>query len=188
MGDITHILLNWSSESKDRRGRVIAALYAELRRSAAAHLRGERDGDLQPTALVNEAYLRLVNIDRMNLDGRQHFLGLAGRVMREILVDEARRQTAKKRDRGLKTRFTGEHASDDVPVVDILQIDGLLNRLAEIEPVYVDLFEARAFAGMTIDETSALLNLSPSTVKRKWKAAVAWLNEQTGDAGDRSPS
>ncbi|MEM1437336.1 MAG: ECF-type sigma factor [Pseudomonadota bacterium] len=180
MSDITEILQNWSDESSEDRGRVISALYDELRRNAAAHLRRERHAELQPTSLVNEAYLRLIQIDRIDLKGRTHFLGLAGRIMREILVDEARRMQAKKRDRGLQTRLTGEHAGADLPITDLLQLDELLNELEAIDPVYVKLFEARAFAGMTIEEAAEVLELSPSTVKRKWKVALAWIQDHVG--------
>lgn len=182
MSDITEILQNWSDGSSEDRGLVIAALYDELRRNAAAHLRNERHADLQPTSLVNEAYLRLININRIDLNGRQHFLGLAGRIMREILVDEGRRLRAQKRDHGLQTRFTGEHLGSDMPVSDIVELDEMLNELEAVDPVYVQLFEARAFAGMTIEEAAELLDLSASTVKRKWKVTVAWLQERLGQA------
>ena len=185
MSDITEILQNWSNESSDDRGRVIAAMYDELRRNAAAHLRNERHADLQPTSLVNEAYMRLINITRIDLKGRNHFLGLAGRIMREILVDEARRMRAAKRDHGLQTRFTGEHVGSDMPISDILELDEMLTALEEIDPIYVKLFEARAFAGMTIEEAADVLDMSPSTVKRKWKVALAWIREHADSANEQ---
>ena len=178
MTEVTQVLLNWSKVSHDDRGKVIAALYDELRRHAARHI--GKDGNaigLQPTVLVNEAYMRLVNIDRIDLNGRSHFFGLAGRIMREILVDEARRLRAKKRDLALQTRLTGEYANDDIPIPDILELDETLNGLEAIDPIYVKLFEARVFAGMTIEETAQVLELSTSSVKRKWKVAVAWIKE-----------
>ena len=178
MGDVTEILLNWSNESKESRDQVVAAMYAELRRNAAGYLRGERDIELQPTALVNEAYLRLVRADRIDLDGRSHFLGIAGRIMREILVDQARRLRTQKRDHARNTRFTGDQPGADLPAADLLHIDRLLQRLEEIDPVYVQLFEYRAFAGMTIEESASLLALSPATVKRKWQSALAWIKEE----------
>lgn len=179
MSDVTQILQNWSNESSEERGRVIAALYDELRRNAANHLRGERGVvELQPTSLVNEAYMRLIKIDRIDLQGRSHFMGLAGRIMREVLVDEARHLRAKKRDHGLQTRFTGEFIGNDTPLNDILYVDQLLTDLEAIDPEFVRLFEARAFAGMTIEETATELNMSSSTVKRKWKVVMAWLKER----------
>ena len=183
MNDVTQILLNWSNESENGRGQVVAALYDELRHNAARHLSKESNQpDLQPTMLVNEAYMRLVNINRIDLSGRTHFFGLAGKIMREILVDEARRMRAKKRDVALKTQFSDDVVNDDVPVSDILELDELLKGLEEIDPLYVQLFEARAFAGMTIEETAEALGIGTATVKRKWKVAMAWINEHHGDA------
>lgn len=187
MSDVTQILQNWSKESSEERGRVIAALYDDLRRNAANHLRGERGViELQPTSLVNEAYMRLIKIDRIDLQGRSHFLGLAGRIMREVLVDEARHLRAKKRDHGLQTRLTGEFLGNDTPLSDILQVDRMLTELEAIDPVFVKLFEARAFAGMTIEETAVAMDLSSSTVKRKWKVVVAWLTEHAREGDDAS--
>ncbi|MGI9327724.1 MAG: ECF-type sigma factor [Pseudomonadales bacterium] len=181
MSDVTQILRNWSKESEHGRGQVVAALYDELRRNAARHLNGESaSADLQPTVLVNEAYMRLVNINRIDLSGRTHFFGLAGKIMREILVDQARRMRAKKRDVALQTQFADDIVSDDLPVSDILELDEVLKGLEAIDPVYVQLFEARAFAGLTIEETAETLGMSTATVKRKWKVAVAWIKEQHG--------
>lgn len=185
MSDVTNILQNWSNESSEERGRVVAALYDELRRNAANHLRGERGVvELQPTSLVNEAYMRLIKIDRIDLQGRSHFMGLAGRIMREVLVDEARHLRAKKRDHGLQTRFTGEILGNDTPLNDILYVNDLLTDLEAIDPEFVRLFEARAFAGMTIEETATEMGMSSSTVKRKWKVVLAWLKEKA----DSEPS
>ncbi len=182
MNDVTQILLNWSNESHDDRGQVVAALYDDLRRNAAQHI--NKDGnrpDLQPTLLVNEAYMRLVNINRIDLAGRTHFFGLAGKIMREILVDEARKLRAKKRDIALQTQFEDDVVNDDLPVSDILELDEILNGLEEVDPTYVQLFEARAFAGMTIEEAAEALGMSTATVKRKWKVTVAWIKEHHGD-------
>lgn len=181
MEDVTQILMNWSNEPENQRGQVVAALYDDLRRNAARHIYkdGERP-DLQPTMLVNEAYMRLVNINRIDLSGRTHFFGLAGKIMREILVDEARRMRAKKRDIALQTQFDDEAVNDDLPVSDILELDELLVGLEEVDPLYVQLFEARAFAGMTIEETADALGIGTATVKRKWKVVVAWIKENHG--------
>lgn len=189
MSDITEILQNWSNHSESERGEVIAALYDELRRNAANHLRRESGViELEPTSLVNEAYLRLLKVDKMDIAGRSHFFGLAGRIMREILVDEARRLTAKKRDQALNTRFTGDIVGKDMPLIDILAMDEFLNELEAIDPMYVKLFEARAFAGMTIEEAAQALDLSPSTVKRKWKVAMAWLINRADSSQSDTPS
>ncbi len=182
MNDVTEILLNWSNESENDRGQVVAALYDELKQNAARHLHRENNQpDLHPTVLVNEAYMRLVNINRIDLSGRTHFFGLAGKIMREILVDEARRMRAKKRDVALKTQFEDDIVNDDLPVSDILELDELLKGLEEIDPVYMQLFEARAFAGMTIEETADALGMGTATVKRKWKVVMAWIKENHGN-------
>ncbi len=173
--EITEIIQHWSSVSDDAKGRVVAALYEQLRRNAASHLRGESHVDLQPTSLVHEAYDRLVNVSRIDLHSRSHFLGLAGRIMRQVLVDEARRRRAQKRDVGLQTQFTERYFGEQVQFTDILELEEMLQALEEIDPQYVLLFEARAFAGMTVEETAASLGMSPSTVKRRWKVVLAWL-------------
>lgn len=178
MDDVTQILANWSRASPEAKGRVVAALYEELRRGAARHLRGEVQVDLQPTALVSEAYVRLVRVNRMDLAGRTHFFGLAGRLMREVLVDEARRMRAQKRDRGLETRLTGDHLGSGVAVGDLVEVDDLITRLRRIDPVYADLVDARVFAGLTLEEAAAALDLPLGTAKRKWRVATTWLKEQ----------
>jgi RNA polymerase sigma factor (TIGR02999 family) len=134
--------------------------------------------ELQPTLLVHEAYLRLVKASNVDLQGRTHFLGLAGRVMRQILVDEARRFNAGKRDRALQTRLTGDHENGEPAVHDIIELSELLDGLEQVDPLYVQIFEARAFAGMTFEECSETLEISVSSVKRKWKITLAWLKEQ----------
>ena len=180
MSDITNVLQNWSRQPESERGRVIAKLYEELRRNAANHLRRESGAvEWQPTSLVNEAYLRLVKVNKMDMTSRSHFFGLAGRIMREILVDEARRASAKKRDHGLRTRLTDDIVGEEMPLIDILTVNDLLNELEKIDPVYVQLFEARAFAGMTIEEAAESLGMSASSVKRKWKVAMAWLVDRS---------
>ena len=179
--DVTRILQNWSNEDADERGQVVAVLYDQLRQNAANQLRNESNAELQPTSLVNEAYIKLVNISRIDLKGRAHFLGLAGRIMREILVDDARRRRAQKRDQALHTRFTGDYIDSQLPVSDLLELDRLLHSLEELDPVYVKLFEARAFAGMTIQETAEAYEMSPSSVKRKWKVTLAWMRVQMNE-------
>ncbi len=177
--DVTQILKNWANESDDARGQVVGAMYDELRKNAQNHLRHEhRMDDLQPTLLVHEAYIRLIKASNVDLAGRTHFLGLAGRIMRQILVDEARRFNAGKRDRALQTRLTGEHVNGAPAVHDILELSDLLDGLEKIDPLYVQIFEARAFAGMTFEECAETLKISVSSVKRKWRIALAWIEEQ----------
>lgn len=178
--DVTQILHNWADASDDARGQVVGAMYEVLRNNAKNHLRKEnQQNELQPTMLVHEAYLRLVKVSNVDISGRTHFLGLAGRIMRQILVDEARRFNAGKRDRALKTRLTGEHSSQAPAVHDIIELSELLDGLEELDPLYVQIFEARAFAGMTFEECASVLDISVSSVKRKWKVATVWLEEQS---------
>jgi len=178
--EITQILKDWPNASESDRGQVVAAMYKELRRNAQNHLRHEhRMNDLQPTLLVHEAYIRLVKAANVEIASRTHFLGLAGRIMRQILVDEARRFSTGKRDRSLQTRFTGDHEGTHPATIDILELSELLDGLEELDPMYVKIFEARSFAGMTFDECAAALDMSVSSVKRKWKVAIAWLTEQS---------
>lgn len=178
MSDVTEILINWSKASEQDRGDVVEALYVDLRQQARRHLAGESKVDLQPTSLVNEAYLRLVQVSRMDLGGRTHFFGLAGRIMREVLIDEARRAGAQKRDRSLETRLTGEAAGLGVELGAVVELEQLLGRLGDIDPLLVRLVEARVFAGLTMEETAAHLELPLGTAKRKWKLAMAWLREE----------
>ena len=177
--DVTLVLQDWANVSDEVRGQIVGIMYEELRRNAQNHLRSEhRMHELQPTLLVHEAYLRLVKANSVNISSRAHFLGIAGRIMRQVLVDEARRFSSGKRDRGLQTRFTGDHENGTPDTLDILILSELLDGLEAIDPLYVQIFEARAFGGLTFEECATTLEISVSSVKRKWKIALAWLMEQ----------
>jgi RNA polymerase sigma factor (TIGR02999 family) len=181
MGDITDILENWSKQPSLEKNRVFDALYDQLKRLAGQQMhRAGRASDLQPTALVHEAYFKLVDLDRIDINGRCHFLGLAGRMMREVLVDEARRLSAQKRDRDLQTRLTGELLGDGIALDDLLQLHEALLELGEMDADYLWLVDARLFAGMTIEEAALGLGVSPATVKRKWRVARAWIADRMG--------
>jgi RNA polymerase sigma factor (TIGR02999 family) len=157
--------------------RFVPAVYDELRRVARAQLRGEQaNHSLQPTALVHEVYLRLVNVDRMTITGRSHFLALAARLMRQVLVDHARRKLAAKRGGGLTiVGLDAAAAASDAPGVDILALDEALTELASLDPRQREIVELKFFGGLTIDETAAALQLSPATIEREWAMARAWL-------------
>ncbi len=161
---------------------LIPLLYDELRRLAACYLRRERAGHtLQPTALVNEAYLRLVEQSDPPWNGRAHFLGIAARAMRQVLVDHARRKGAQRRG-GARPQLTLDEAivySNEQPG-DLLAVDELLNRLAEFDPQQARVVELRIFGGLTIEETAEALDISPATVKRDWAMAKAWLTREIG--------
>ena len=182
--DVTDILLQ-----QDERGleRIVPILYDELKRVARAQLAHEsRNHTLQPTALVHEAYLRLVNIDRMTVEGRAHFLGLAARLMRQILVDHARRKRAD--IRGGDVTIVG--LDDAIPAtsrinLDLLALDTALTELGSFDPRQRDLVELKFFGGLTIAETAAALNISTAMVEREWTIARAWLYHRLAGRGEQ---
>ncbi len=178
--DIVVRLEQWPSANEAERGLVVEALYQELKR-LANHMLGGRQRTLEPTALVNEAYERLIGVDRIEWQGRKHFLGVAARIMRQIAIDEARRNQAQKRDKGLQTTLATDIAGESTNVVSLIDVEKALSELEQVDPVYGQIVEARVFAGMTITETAALLEVSEPTVKRKWVAARTWLFEKLAE-------
>jgi RNA polymerase sigma factor (TIGR02999 family) len=177
---VTALLTDWSRGDSAALDQLLPLVYAELRRIAARQLRGERaNHTLQPTALVHEVYVRLVDQREVDWHSRAHFLGVVARVMRRILVDHARRHGALKRGDGAQCvpldEVTDVAAAGDVPV---LALDLALERLGTIDPDLARIVELRAFGGLTIDEAAHVLKVSPSTAKREWRTAKAWLNRQ----------
>jgi RNA polymerase sigma factor (TIGR02999 family) len=175
--DVTALLLDWSRGNPAALDRLLPVVYAELRRMAARQLRGERVGHtLQPTALVHELYLRIVDQRQVDWHNRAHFFGVAANVMRRILVDHARRRKAGKRGDGAPCLSIDDAreipASNEVP---ILALDHALARLQEIDPELAKVVELRAFGGLTVEEAAQVLEVSPSTAKRDWRTAKAWL-------------
>jgi RNA polymerase sigma factor (TIGR02999 family) len=153
-------------------------VYGELRRLAAAYIRRERiDHTLQPTALVHEAYLRLVNQSEVQSQSRTAFFGIAAKLMRQILVNHARRHRAGKRGDGRKEQLQETSAAVQ-PQVDLLELNEALERLAELDPRKSRIVELRFFGGLTEDEIAELLKVSPITVKRDWRIARAALHNQ----------
>jgi RNA polymerase sigma factor (TIGR02999 family) len=158
-------------------------VYAELRKVAGAQLRRERAGhSLQATALVHEVYLRLVNVNRMTMESRAHFMAVAARLMRQILVDHARRKLAGKRG-GRATMVSLDGVSPAAnPVgptnIDVLALDEALGELASFDAQQCRIVEMRFFAGLTIDEAAHALGISTATVEREWAVAKAWLYQQ----------
>jgi RNA polymerase sigma factor (TIGR02999 family) len=178
--DVTSLLADWSRGDRRALEVLLPLVYAELRRIAARQLRRERDGHtLQPTALVHEAYLRLVAQRTVDWQDRAHFYGVAAQVMRRILVDHARREGAKKRNAGAPPIALDEAAAavDQVPV---LMLDHALRRLEKVDPGLAQIVELRAFGGLTIDEAAHVLKVSPATAKREWRTARAWLTNELG--------
>jgi len=184
--DVTELLRAWGEGNHEARDQVVALVYKELRVRAAAHLRRERaDHTLQPTALVHETYLRLVDQNRATWQNRGQFLGVASQMMRRILVDRARARRMAKRS----GRWSRVPVSDAVVVVrpvdiDVLDLDRALTKLAVFDERKSRVAEFRVFGGLSLEETGEALGLSVATVERDWQAARAWLfktlSEQSG--------
>jgi len=187
--DVTALLQDWSRGSESALAELLPAVYKDLRRIAAGQLRHERvDHTLPPTALVHEVYLRLLDQRQVDWQDRAHFFGVASQVMRRILVDHARRHTAGKRGEGQRVMPIEEAA--DVAAPDerfVIALDCALDRLGKIDPDLVRIVEFRVFAGLTIEEAAEALKVSPSTAKREWRTAKAWLR-RTMDGPPSAPS
>jgi RNA polymerase sigma-70 factor (ECF subfamily) len=166
-----------SAEPRDALDALITSTYAELRGLARRYMRGERHGHLlQTTALVNEAYLRLTDVERMRWQDRTHFVATAATLMRRILVDAARARQRQKRGGGLTlTSIEPDEAAAPERAVDVLALDEALTALALFDERQCRLVELRFFGGLTIDEVARALDISPATVGREWLSARAWL-------------
>ena len=176
-GPVTQLLLAWSTGDRAALERLIPVVYPELRRIAGRYLRHERVGHtLQPTALVNEAYLKLIDQEHARWQNRAQFFGVAAQLMRRILVDHARERAAAKRG-GRATPVTLVDGMGASPgrAIDVIALDEALTRLASLYPEQGRLVELRYFGGLTIEETGEVMGLSPATVKRQWATARAWL-------------
>jgi RNA polymerase sigma factor (TIGR02999 family) len=183
--DVTALLGEWSRGNREALNELLPLVYAELRRMAARRLRRERaDHTLQPTALVHEAYLRLIGQRQVDWSDRAHFYGVAAQVMRRILVDHARRHSAGKRGDGVQRvsieRVQVTAARAEIPV---LALDEALARLEKLDRGLADIVELRAFGGLTIEEAAQVLKVSPSTAKREWRSAKAWLIRELDTEG-----
>jgi RNA polymerase sigma factor (TIGR02999 family) len=163
---------------------LMPLVYDELKAIAASKLRDERpDHTLQPTALVHEAFLRLVDQTQVQWQGRAHFCAMAANMMRRILIDHARRRGAQKRGAGLN-KITLDEAGALASAVDpaeLVALDDLLNELAELNERHARVVELRFFAGLDVNETAHVLDVSPATVKNDWRAARAWLTSRLSD-------
>ena len=175
--EITELLVRWSDGDANALERLMPLIYDECRRVAARQLHHERDGHtLNPTALVHELYLRLVDQRRANWQNRAQFFGIAAQLMRRILVDHARARRAEKRGgSAVLVSLTDVAGHADEQVADVLAIDEALQRLAALDADQVRIIELRYFAGLTVEETAQVLDRSPRTVKREWRLAKAWL-------------
>jgi RNA polymerase sigma factor (TIGR02999 family) len=179
--DVTGLLVAWSNGEQAARDHLIDAVYGELRLLARGYLRRERtDHSLSPTALVHEAYLKLIDQRRVQWQNRAHFFAIAAHLMRRILVDHARAHGAAKRGAGMKAPLQDVTLGTNPYDVDVLALDAALDRLAAIDERQSRLVELRFFGGLTVEETAAALDVSPVTVKRDWALARAWLYRELG--------
>ncbi len=173
---VTRLLEEWSAGSRDAFDRLVPLVYDELRRLAAQHLRREHGRrTVQTTALVHDAYLKLVQQDGVRCESRAHFFGIAARVMRCLLIDQARARASARRGGGDTIVPVADAGAPALSPVDLLALDQALRQLAATDPRQSELVELRYFAGLTIDETAEVLGLSPATVSREWTIARAWL-------------
>ena len=180
--DVTRLLERWRAGSPEAANDLMEKVQRELRKLAASHLRRERGGHtLQPTAVVNEAYLRLLPQRHVSWENRAHFFGIASRMMRRVLVDHARKRLAAKRD-GLAPEtvsLSGLPAAAGGPgVVDVLAVHEALSALAELDARQADIVEMKYFGDLTVEEIAEVLNTSVSTVKREWATAKLWLRQR----------
>ena len=177
---ITQLLERWNQGDEGALDQLMPLVYDELHRLAGAYLRREhREHTLQPTALINEAYLKLIQQHNTRWQNRAQFYGVAAQLMRRILVDHARAHYATKRggDR-INVSLKNIGAFGEQPDADLLALHDVLNRLAEIDPDQSRIVELRFFGGLTIEETAEVMHVSHSTVEREWKLAKAWLKRE----------
>jgi RNA polymerase sigma-70 factor (ECF subfamily) len=185
-GEVTVLLAELKLGRKDALGKLMPLVYRELRRVAGHYMRDERPGHtLQPTALVHEAFLRLVDQDHADWQNRAQFVGVAAQFMRHLLVDHARGRRALKR--GIPVTLNEEifqRATGADQTEEILAVDEVLTRLAELDPQQARIVELRYFGGLTVEETAEAMAISPRTVKRDWAMAKSWLKTQlnTGES------
>jgi len=182
--DITALLARWRRDTSDGQNRLFTAVHDELRRIAAGYMRRERsDHTLQPSALVNEAYLRLVGDRGVAWEDRAHFYGIAARVMRQVLVDHARKRAAGKRGAGERahrslSRIAAPGAGPDL---DVIALHDALTELAALDARQAEIVELRYFGGMTEEEVANVKSLSPATIRREIAAARFWLGRRIKD-------
>jgi RNA polymerase sigma factor (TIGR02999 family) len=178
---ITQLLIRWHAGDRAALEKLMPLVQSELRRLAGNYLRRERQNHtLQPTALVNEAYLRLVDQNQANWQNRAQFYGIAAQLMRRILVDHARQHKAAKRGGSDQQRLSITSAQDvsDKPDLDLLALHEALEELAEVDPKQSRIVELKFFGGLSIEETAEVMQLGHATVERDWKMARAWLRRK----------
>jgi RNA polymerase sigma factor (TIGR02999 family) len=189
-GAVTRLLHDLRAGRREAFDALMPLVYDDLHRRALGYLRRERVGHtLQATALVHEAYLRMVDQRRVEWHDRAHFLAVAAQAMRRILVDHARAQRRQKRGGDMHLEPLDEQSAIvDQPAIDLLAINEALTRLETIDPLQSRLVELRYFGGLTVEETADVLGVSPATVKREWAIARAWLFAAIGGLGASDPA
>jgi RNA polymerase sigma factor (TIGR02999 family) len=178
--DVTRLLLEWSKGDRQSLDKLLPIVYQELRRIAQHYLQQERpDHTLQATALVHEAYLKLINTKAVRWENRAHFFAVSAQVMRHILVDLARQRRAQKRGGGQKLALDeAVGVSDDPEALNLVALDEALDRLAAVDARQSRIIELRYFGGLSTEETAEVLGISTRTVKREWRMARAWLHRE----------
>ncbi|HEY6065720.1 MAG TPA: sigma-70 family RNA polymerase sigma factor [Thermoanaerobaculia bacterium] len=175
-GDVTALLKDWSGGDQLALERLMPLVYGELRKLAGGYMRGERpDHTLQPTALVHEAYVRLVDQRAVDWHNRAHFFGIAAQMMRRVLVDHARRRQAAKRDGAVYRISVGDDLADAGRDPELLDLDQAMEALSKLDPRQARIVELRFFGGLSVEEAAEVMGISPATVKREWQTARAWL-------------
>jgi len=183
---VTELLSRWNDGDVAARDALIPLVYDELRRVAKKHLAGQRsDHTLQATALVHEAYLRLVNRKAANWQGRTHFFALAAQMMRQILVDHARMHSAAKRGGGAVTLLLEDDQAGQAGInLDLIGLDKAMKRLASLDARQSQIVELRFFGGLSIEEAARVVDISPATAKREWATARVWLHHAMETGGE----
>jgi RNA polymerase sigma factor (TIGR02999 family) len=186
--DLTGLLLEWNQGNDAALEKLTPLVYSELRRIAQACMAGERPGHtLQASALVNEAFLKLIDARRVQWKNRAHFFAMSAKLMRRILVDFARRKRSQKRDGGLQLTLDENVSPSTDRTRDLVELDDALTALAALNPRVSQVVELRYFGGLTEDETAEALHVSPDTVLRDWKFAKVWLHRQLTNTKGNSP-
>jgi len=176
---VTELLLAWGRGDASAFDQLVPLIHAELHRLARRHMRGERQHHtLQTTALLNEVFLRLINVKRVRWQDRAHFFAVSARLMRRVLVDHARSRQFLKRGGGAPTTPFDDASMPVERSVNLVALDDALQALAVIDPRKAKVVEMRFFAGFSVDETAAALQVSPETVMRDWRVAKAWLHRE----------
>jgi len=190
--DITRLLQDWQRGDREALDRLMPLVYDELHLIASRHLARERpERTLQTTALVNEAYLKLVDQRKVDWQNRAHFFALAARLMRRIVLDDARRRQREKHGgEAVRIPLDGVQISAPaaaVDAVDVLELDRALTQLETIDADQGRIVELRFYGGLTVEETAAVMNVSPATIKREWAMAKSWLYRALTDRRSASP-